>query len=80
MHATCPKDPKHNSNPEQQVVHGPTVGNIWSCYICGAEAKVVPRRPVCLTVSARPPGRRIAGAASLDNSISMWYAGFNNSD
>ena len=30
------------SNPEQQVVHGPTVGNIWSCYICGAEAKVVP--------------------------------------
>ena len=66
MHATCPKDPKHNkfvtvahmsedwvvdpngnficnpSNPEQQVVHGPTVGNIWSCYICGAEAKVVP--------------------------------------
>jgi hypothetical protein len=28
------------SNPDRQTVHGPTVGNTWTCYICGANAKV----------------------------------------
>jgi hypothetical protein len=29
-------------NPERQTVHGPTIGNTWSCAICGAEAIVKP--------------------------------------
>ena len=39
---TCPDEAGNfiETRGDVQTTHGPTVGNMWSCDSCGAEAKV----------------------------------------